>query len=130
MKDRAVMLWEIPVAAEAVELPPRAATGMAIGPQIPQPSPTAIGTIGGGTKVHRGVHGTGAAVRWGHGSGPSRRRWRARSGRLLTQGTMGLVRAARERFGLGGTRALGLSWYRWGGQTWLRPGDMQHDEEP
>ena len=43
MKDRAVMLWEIPVAAEAVELPPRAATGMAIGPQIPQPSPTAIG---------------------------------------------------------------------------------------
>ena len=72
----------------------------------------------------------GAAVRWGHGSGPERRRWRARSGRLLTQGTMGLVREARERFGLGGTLALGLSWYRWGGQTWLRPGDMQHDEEP
>src|SRR2546422_7692943 len=65
MKDRAVMLWEIPVAAEAVELPPRAATGMAIGPQIPQSSPTAIGTIGVGTKGHRGVHGTGAAVRWG-----------------------------------------------------------------
>ena len=32
MKDRAVMFWKIPVAADAVELPPRAATGMAMRP--------------------------------------------------------------------------------------------------
>jgi hypothetical protein len=47
-----------------------------------------------------------------------------------TQGTMGLVRQARQRFGRVGAVALGLSWDGWGGQTWLGPRDMQHAEEP
>ena len=46
--------WAIPVAAEAVQLPPEAATGMAVGSQVVQPQPTAIVTLGVGTKVHGG----------------------------------------------------------------------------
>jgi hypothetical protein len=40
------------VARGAVELPPGAAAGMAIGAQVPQPQPAAIVTIGMGTKMH------------------------------------------------------------------------------
>jgi hypothetical protein len=43
---------------------------------------------------------------------------------------MRLVRQALERFGLGGTVALVLSWHEWGSQVWLDPSEMQHDEEP
>lgn len=70
MNKRAVMFWTIPVAANAVELPPRAATGMTIGPPVVQPQPTAIVTLGVGAKVHGGVHRPGTAVRWRHGIGP------------------------------------------------------------
>lgn len=63
MKDGAVMFGEIALARGAVQLPPGAAIGMAIGPQIVHPQPAAIVTLGVGTKVHRGVHGTGAAGR-------------------------------------------------------------------
>jgi hypothetical protein len=103
---------------------------MAIGPQVVQSRPAAILTIAVGTKGHRGVHGTGAAVRWWHGSGLSRRRWRSLAGLSLTQGTVGLVRQARERFGRGGMRALGLRCHGWGRQAWLGPREMQDDEEP
>jgi hypothetical protein len=51
MKHRAVMLWTIPVAAEAVKLPPRATTRMAMGSQVVQLQPAPIVTIGVGTKV-------------------------------------------------------------------------------
>ena len=63
MKNRAVMLGKIAVARGTVELTPGAATGMTIGPQVVQPQPAAIVTIGVGTTVHRGVHGTGTSVR-------------------------------------------------------------------
>src|SRR4029450_4282063 len=79
-----------------------AAIGMAIRPQVIQPQPPAIVTSGVGTKVHRGVHRPGAAVRGGHGIGPSRRRWSRFAGRLVTQHTARLVRQARKRLGLGG----------------------------
>src|SRR5262245_19597498 len=101
MKHRAVMLRKKAAAAAAVQLPPRAATGMASGPQVVEPQPAAIVTNGVGTKVPRGVHGIGAAVGWRHRIGPYRRRWRGIRGRLLTQGTGRFVRQARERFGLG-----------------------------
>jgi hypothetical protein len=42
MEDRAVRLSKVAVAPEAVQLPPGTATGMAIGPQVVQPQPTAI----------------------------------------------------------------------------------------
>jgi hypothetical protein len=79
---------------------------MPIGAQIVQPEPAAIVTIGMGTKVLRGVHGTGASVRWGYGIRPSRRCWSFFPDRLLTQRTVGLLRQACERFGFGGTLAL------------------------
>ena len=55
MKNGAVMLRKKAVAAKTVELPPGAATGMTIGPQVVQPQPAAIVTIGGGTEVHGGM---------------------------------------------------------------------------
>jgi len=95
MKNRAVRFQKVPVAAEAVELPPRATTGMPIRPQIVEPQPAAIVTSGVGTKVPRGIHYTGMAVGWRHGIGPYRRRWSGIRGRLLTQGTGRFVRQAR-----------------------------------
>ena len=74
MKNRAVMLRKKAVAAKAVELPPGATTGMPIGPQVVQPEPAAIVTVEMQTKVPGGIDGTGAAVGWRHGIGPSRRR--------------------------------------------------------
>src|SRR5215470_11902329 len=130
MKNRPVMLWKIALAPEAMKLPPGAAIGMAIRPQVMQPQPPAIVTIGVGTKVHRGVHRPGAAVRGEHGIGPSRSRWSRFAGLLVTQRTVRLVRQARKRLRLSGAFALGLHWHGWGGQTRLRPGDMKNDEEP
>src|SRR5262245_34842874 len=121
------------IARGAVQLPPGAAAGMAIGPQIVQPRPAAIGTIGVGTKVHRGVHGTRAAVRWRHGGGPWRGRWRRLARLALTQGTGRLVRQTLERFGLGRMRALGLdggAWRGGRGRVSPRPAERQHDDEP
>src|SRR4029453_14463637 len=46
-----------------------------------------------GTKVHRGVHRPGAAVRARHGIGPDRRRWIGLPGRLFTQHTVRLIAA-------------------------------------
>src|SRR5262249_53012267 len=130
MKDRAVGFQKIPVASEALQLSPRAATGMAISPQVVEPQPAAIVTSGVGTKVHRGVHGTRASVGGGHGIGPDRRRWSALPDFWLTQDTVGLVRQARKRCRLAGAFALGLSWHGWSGQAWLGPSDVHHDEEP
>jgi hypothetical protein len=73
MKNRPVMLWKIALAPEAVKLPPAAATGMAIHPQIVEPQPPAIVTVPMGAKVHGGIHSTGAAMRWRHGIRPYRR---------------------------------------------------------
>src|SRR5215831_7776567 len=107
MKDGAMMLWKVAVAGGTVALTPWTAAGMAIGPQVAQPQPTAIVTLGVGAKVHGGVHSTGAAVRWGHGIGPSWRRWRSLASLLCTQGTVGLVRQTYKRFGFTETLALG-----------------------
>jgi hypothetical protein len=103
---------------------------MAVGAQVAQPHPAAVVTARMRTKVPRGVHRAGAAVRGGHRIGPSRRRWSRFASLLVTQRTGRLVRQARKRLRLGGAFALGLRWHGWGGQTRLRPGDMQHDEEP
>ena len=89
--------------------------------------------IGVGTKMHRGVHGTRASVRWRYGSRPSRRRWSPCPDLLLPQGTVGLVRQARERFGLGGRLTLrpdGLGWYPGSSTGWARPEVQQHEAQP
>src|SRR5262245_49128325 len=130
MKDRPMGFQKVPLTPKAVQLPPRAATGMTIGPQIVQPQPTAIGTSGVGTKMHRGVHRSGAAVRARHGLGPDRRRWMGFPGLLVTQHTVRLVRQPLKRFGLVSTLALGRGRHGWGGLAWLGPREMQHDEEP
>src|SRR5262249_6647105 len=103
MKNCAMMLRKIPLARGALEWPPKAAIGMPVGSQVVHPQPAAIATAVMGTKVHRSIHGTRAAVRGGHRIGPDRRRWMGLPGLLFTQRTVRLVRQARERFGLGGT---------------------------
>ena len=127
------MFGKITEAAEALKLPPGSPIGMTIGPQVVQPQPATIVTIAVGTKVHRGVHGTGAAVRWVQGSGPSRRCESSLAGLLFTQQTERPLREPFERFGLSGTLALGLDERDWRG-GWCRaspgPAEMQHDEEP
>ena len=125
-----MMLGKIAVECGAVQLTPGAATGMTVGPEIAKPQPASGVTTGMGTKVQGAINLTRAPVRRGHGV---RRHWRRHFGRprvSFTQGAMRLLRQARKRLRLGGAFALGLSWHGWGGQTRLRPGDMQHDEEP
>src|SRR4030095_10716370 len=127
------MFGERALARGTVQLPPGAAMGMAIGPQIVHPQPAAIVTLGVGTKVHRGVHGRGASVWWRAGIGPLRGGWRRLAGLSLTQGTGRLVRQTRERFGLGRTLALGRDGRGWCGSRGRAspgPGERQHDEEP
>src|SRR5207249_4997924 len=125
-----MMFGKVAIARGAVQLPPGAAAGMTIGPQIVLPQPAAIVTIAVGTKVHRRIHRPGAAVRGRHGIGPDRRRWIGLPGLLFTQHTVRLVRQALECFGLGRTLAFGLDRHGWGGQAWLGLREMQHDEEP
>jgi hypothetical protein len=72
----------------------------------------------------------GTSVREGHGIGRHRRRGFGIRGISLTQGTMGLCRQARKRFGRLGAVAFGFRRHGWSGQTWLGPRDVQHDEEP
>src|SRR5262245_26000828 len=133
MKNRAMMFGKVAIARGTVQLPPGATMGMAIGPQIVQPQPAAIVTMAVGTKMHRRIHRPGAAVRERHGIGPWRRRWRRLPDLLCTQRTVRLVRQALERFGLGGTLALGLDGRGWrGGRGRALPGpaERQHNEEP
>src|SRR5262245_31455346 len=102
MKDRAMMLRKVAVAGGTLELAPGATIGMAIGPQIAPPGPAAIATARMGTKVQRGIDGTRTSVGRGHRVGWRRRRRVRMRGFLRTQGTMGLVRQARKRFGVVG----------------------------
>jgi hypothetical protein len=106
---------------------------MTIGPQVVQSPPAAIVTLGVGTKVHRRIYCPGAAVRSGHGIGPSRRRWRSLAGRLVTPRTVRLVRQPLACFGLGRMLALGLDGRggRGGrGRAWSGPGEVSQDAEP
>jgi hypothetical protein len=60
-------------------------------------------------------------------------RWRSLPSLLFTQRTVRLLRQALERFGLGGTFALGLDGRGWrGGRGRASPGpaEMKYDEEP
>src|SRR5919108_2975729 len=85
------------------------------------------------TKVPGGVDRTGTPVRRGHGGRPSRRRWSSCSDLLLTQGTVGLVRQARERFRLCGTLTLrpdGLGWCLESSTGWAQPEVRQHEAQP
>ena len=63
VEERAMRLQKVTLARRTVKLAPGAATGMTVGAQITKPQPTPVVTLGVGTKVHRGVHGTGAAGR-------------------------------------------------------------------
>ena len=133
MKNRAVMLREKAITAEAVKLPPGATTGMAIHPQMVQPQPAAIVTFGVGTKMHRGIHGTGAAMGGGMGLGrtgggrtvspiscPHNAQWG-----LCVRPTNGLGSLERLRLGVMGP--VGLLGHPTG---WGRPEVGQHDAQP
>ena len=106
---------------------------MAVGPEIAKPQPPSIVTIAVRTKVPGRVDFTGTPVRRGHGVRPRRRRHFGLHGVALTQGAMGLVRQALERFGLIGAGALrrdGRGWHGRSGHASPGPGEMHHDEEP
>ncbi len=133
MEDRAVMLRERALARGTLELSPRAATGMAVGAQVPQPQPAAIATAGMGTEVPRGVHRAGAAGGRGHRLGWHRRPRLGMRGFLRTQGTRRFVRQARKRFGVVGAlaaRCEGLGWLCLGRHALAGPGEVQHDTQP
>src|SRR5919108_3164769 len=107
MEDRAVGLQKIALTSGTVELTPGAATRRTVGPEIAKPQPASVVTTGMRTKVHGRVDFTGTPVRRGHGVRWHRRRCLGRRGVALTQGAMGLVRRALERFGLLGAGVLG-----------------------
>ena len=54
---------------DALELPPKAAMGMPVGTEIPQPEPAPLVTIAVRTKVPGGVNLTGSPVWRCHGVG-------------------------------------------------------------
>ena len=85
------------------------------------------------TKVPGGVDRTGAPVRRGHWGRRLCRGWSPCSDLLLTQGTVGLVRQARERFRLCGTLTLrpdGLGWCLESSTGWAQPEVRQHEAQP
>lgn len=91
MKRRAMGLKKVAAAAAAMELPPGATAGMAIGADIAQTGPAAIATIGVGTEMRRGVDLTAAPPQgdepWWQGTG----RLTAEVNVLLTGVTVGLT---------------------------------------
>src|SRR4249919_542755 len=107
MEERAMGLQKVALTRGTVELAPGAATGMTVGAQMPQPEPAPIVTIAVRTKVPGRIDLTGTPVGRCHGIGRHRRRRLGRRGVLFTQGAMGLVGEALERFGRVGARALG-----------------------
>jgi len=83
------------------------------------------------TKVHGGIDSTGAAMGERHGIGSWRRSWSIFRGLLFTQGTVGVLRQTRERFGLTGAFALRLEggrrrWPRLGLGASAGPDGVQH----
>src|SRR5215813_2043114 len=104
-------LQKVAVARRAMELAPRAATGMAVGAQVSQPQPAPIATAPMGAEVLRGLHGARPAVRRGHRLG-WRRRWLVSlCGFSRTQGARRSLGQASKRFGLRG--ALASGWCGW-----------------
>ena len=118
-----------------VELAPRAAIGMTVGPEIAEPEPAPVVTAPMRTKVLRGVDRARASVGRKHRS-RGHRRWGLRKRYLLlTPGTMRLFCQAVKGCGLGGAAAPGLQGLGLGRDgrsrhAWLRPGKVQDDEEP
>jgi hypothetical protein len=90
---------------------------MAVGAPVAQPQPAEVGTARMRTKVSRGVHRAGAAVGRGQRLGWHGRGRVGRRSFVRTQGTRRLVRQARKRHRLVGTRAT-----RRDGHGWLRLG--------
>jgi hypothetical protein len=115
VEEGAMGLQKVALTRDTVELAPGAAAGMTVGAEIAQPEPAPIVTIAVRTKVPRSVDLTGTPVGRCHGSGRHRRKRFGRRSVLFTQGAMGLVRQAFERFGLVGARALGCEGL---GQSW------------
>src|SRR6266478_3812490 len=79
MQRRAMSLKKVATTAATMELPPGAIAGMAIRTDVAETSPAAIATIGGRTKMVRGVDLTAAPP---DGDEPG---WRG-AGRLTAQG--------------------------------------------
>src|SRR5215470_17458994 len=126
---------KVTVARRAVELTPRAAAGMTVGPEITEPEPAPVVTTRMGTKGLAGIDLTKTSMRWRHGVGWHGRRCLGMHGVSLTQGTMRLVGQPLEGFRLMRTVALGferLGFSRCGrsAHAWRGPGEVQHNQEP
>src|SRR5256714_8255498 len=135
MEQGPVMLWKVAFAGRTVELPPRATAGMAVGAQVAQPQPAAIGTVRMRAKMPGGIHLTRTSVRRGHRSGAHRRRWRGMCGLVCTQSARGLLGQTLKRFRLDGVLTLGLDGLRLDGLlrgpgSSAGPGKVQHDTQP
>jgi hypothetical protein len=100
MEDRAMGLQKVAAIAAAMELPPGAAAGMAIGADVAQTGPAAIATIRGGTEMVRGVDLTAAPPEEDELGWRSAGRLSAQVAVLLTDLAMGLVGQSGKGFGL------------------------------
>src|SRR5262249_61464593 len=105
MEQGAVMLWKVTLTGRTVELPPRATAGMAVGAQVAQPQPAAVGTARMRTKVPRGVHRAGAAVGRGQRLGWHGRGHLGMRSFVRTQGTRARGRQGRTQRWIVGARA-------------------------
>ena len=107
----------------------------AVGAQVAQPQPAAIGTGRRRAQMPGGIHLTRTSVRRGHRSGAHRRRGREMGGLVCTQSTRGLLGQTRKRFGFDGVLTLGLDGLRLDGLlrghgSSAGPGKVQHDTQP
>ena len=120
MQRRAIRLLEIRAAAEALQLAPWPATGMAIRANIAPPYPITIVTTEIGAKLSRGIHLTPPSTR-GDKQRRRCRRWLEHGdlSHVLAGRTEGLVEEPRKRCGLSG--AL----WGWLWQAWVSSGPSQ-----
>src|SRR5262249_29082942 len=135
MEQSTVMLWKVALAGRTVELTPRATAGMAVGAQVAQPQPAAIGTVRMRAKMPGGIHLTRTPMRRGHRIGAHRRRWRGMYGLVCTQSARGLLGQPLKRFGRDGVLRRGLDGLRLDGLlrrhgSSAGPGKMPHDPYP
>src|SRR5215470_9042894 len=118
MQDRAVRLQKVSFTSATVQLSPQATAGMAVGAEVAQPQPAAIGTARMGAKMPRGIDGTRASVGRRHRIGSP---WRQCFGIMrivFTRGAMRTLRQPLEGLRVGGPLALRLEQH-WFDGLWV-----------
>ena len=132
MKDRPEALQEAAAAGDAEQLPPGAATRMAIGAEMAPAHPASVRTVCIGTEMGRGIDLTRASSRHHHV------RWRSAWG--LWAGGIGVRTGVAGRLCGEARKGCGLmmALWHWGRGLWCwqarggaaRPHPMEHEAQP